>query len=266
MQPLVSILVLTYNHEEFIVEAIESALNQTYSNFEIVISDDCSTDNTIDILTNFQLKYPEKIKVINSNLNLGVTVNHNRALVNSIGEYVCFMGGDDILLPDKVSQQVDFMLNVPDCEISYHNLEVFDSYSNKFLYYFNDKNTPRNGNVLMSIMFGTFNGACGTMVKRKKELLFDERISLASDWYFWIENLAKGGKILFIDKVLSRYRKHNSSVSSTTSSNKAFYERVQTLYYASFKYPYLAIFCLISLIRFGVIELALRVKFFLIVK
>jgi hypothetical protein len=104
------------------------------------------------------------------------------------------------------------------------------------------------------------------MVKRKKELLFDERILLASDWYFWIENLAKGGKILFIDKVLSRYRKHNSSVSSSTPSNKAFYERAQTLYYSSFKYPYLAIFCLISLIRFGVIELALRVKFFLIVK
>jgi glycosyltransferase involved in cell wall biosynthesis len=263
MQPFVSILILSYNQEEFIVDAIESALNQNYSNFEIVISDDCSTDNTLKIINNYKLNYPDKVKVVTSNSNSGVTVNHNRALVSSIGEYICFMGGDDILLPNKVSLQVQFMLENPNCQVSYHNLEVFDSNTNCLLYYFNLKNKPRNGNVITSIFFGTFNGACGTMVRRKNELLFDERILLASDWYFWIENLAKGGKILYFDKILSRYRKHGISVSSTTSVNTAFKERFQTLFFTSVKYPYLTIFCLISLIRFGTIELAVRAKHFL---
>jgi glycosyltransferase involved in cell wall biosynthesis len=260
MEPLVSILIITYNQEEFIVDAINSALNQTYSNFEIVISDDCSTDNTFSILEKFQLKYPDIIKVVRSNLNLGVTVNHNKALINAVGEYICFMGGDDILLPNKVLEQVNFMLRFPDCRISYHNLEVFDSASKKLLYYFNLKNKPRNGNVIISIFFGTFNGACGTMVRRRNDLLFDDRIKFASDWLFWIESLANGGSILFIDLCLAKYRKHSLSISSSTSVNKAFLERFQTLYLTSIKYPYLAIFCLISLIRFGLIELAVRVK------
>jgi len=104
----------------------------------------------------------------------------------------------------------------PSCTISYHDLEVFESDSNKLLYMFSDKNPPKNGKIQTSIKWGTFNGACSTMTRKDKcpKLGFYKNIPVASDWLFWIETLSNGGTINYINKSLGRYRRHSNNITA----------------------------------------------------
>jgi len=211
--PLVSVAVITYNQKEFLRECIESILDQDYSNLQIVIADDGSTDGTQDMLRDYTLEYPDKFELRLSEKNQGITVNSNEAHFACTGKYIAWIGGDDLMLPGKISTQVKYMENNPDCTICYHNLDVFESETNKNLYYFNSK-LKINGNVQTSTRFGTFNGACSNMVRSSKAPLegFNLVIPVASDWLYWVESLANGGTINYIDQVLGRYRRHQNNI------------------------------------------------------
>jgi hypothetical protein len=108
----------------------------------------------------------------------------------------------------------------PECRICYHNLDVFQSETNKTLYYFNEKNKI-SGNIKEILKYGTFNGACSNIVRRENTPLkgFDERVPTASDWLYWIETLLDGGKIHYIDEVLGRYRRHANNITNTSIDN-----------------------------------------------
>jgi glycosyltransferase involved in cell wall biosynthesis len=214
--PLVSIAIVTYNQKDFLNDCIESCLNQDYKNIEIVVANDGSTDETIELLANYNKKYPNKFKIITSEINQGITKNHNLAHHACTGKYIAWMGGDDIMLPNKISKQVHYMESNPDCTICYHNLEVFDSISNNIINYFNDK-IKYTGDVHTSIRNGSFNGACSTLVRREKTPIdgFNVSLPVASDWLYWIETLHNGGTIDYIDEVLGRYRRHDKNSTRT---------------------------------------------------
>jgi glycosyltransferase involved in cell wall biosynthesis len=211
--PLVSIAIITYNQKEYLRECIESCLAQDYPNFEIVVADDCSTDGTQDLLREYEAKYPGKFVLRLAEKNQGITQNSNAAHFACKGKYIAWMGGDDLMLPRKISKQVAFMEKNSDCTICYHNLEVFDSDSNQILYYFNES-VKINGDVRTSIRFGTFNGACSNLVRADKTPKdgFDSSLPVASDWLYWVETLGNGGTINYIDEVLGRYRRHSNNI------------------------------------------------------
>ncbi|MCR1816207.1 glycosyltransferase [Aliarcobacter butzleri] len=235
---LVSIPVITYNQKEYLKECIESILSQDYSNIEIVVADDCSTDGTQEMLKEYDRKYPNKFKLLLSEVNQGVTKNCNLAYFACKGKYIFFMGGDDLMLPNKISTQVEYMEKHDNCTISYHNLDVFFSETNETIKLFNSSKNSFSGNVSISILNGTFNGACSTVVRTEKKVNtgFDERIPMASDWLMWIETLANGGEIHYIDKVLGRYRRHNKNITSIKHDNS---EQFMTLAIVEAKYPHL---------------------------
>jgi glycosyltransferase involved in cell wall biosynthesis len=211
--PLVSIAIITYNQKDYLRECIESCLAQDYPNFEIVVADDCSTDGTQDMLREYEAKYPGKFVLRLAEKNQGITPNSNEAHFACSGKYIAWMGGDDLMLPDKLTKQVDFMEQNPSCTICYHNLDVFDSDSNKTLHYFNEKN-KLNGDVRTVIQFGTFNGACSNLVRADKAPKhgFNKALPTASDWLYWVETLGNGGTINYIDEVLGRYRRHANNI------------------------------------------------------
>lgn len=211
--PLVSVAIITYNQKEYLRECIESCLVQDYPNFEIVIADDCSTDGTQDMLREYEAAYPSKFILRLAEKNQGITPNSNAAHFACSGKYIAWMGGDDLMLPGKITKQVEFMENNPDCTICYHNLDVFDSKTNKTLYFFNDK-LKLNGNIKTAIRYGTFNGACSNIVRAEKTPVhgFDNRLPVASDWLYWVETLSNGGTINYIDDVLGRYRRHSNNI------------------------------------------------------
>lgn len=213
--PLVSVAIITYNQKHFIAECIQSVLAQSYSNIEIVVADDGSTDGTQEILLDYKNRFPDKFVLRLSSTNYGITANSNAAFFACKGKYIAWMGGDDLMLPDKIKKQVAFMESNPDCTICYHNLEVFQSESNKVLRLFNNKNNKyREGDIRTSIKYSTFNGACSTMIRRScaPEHGFNTTLPIASDWLFWVETLASGGSIKYINEILGRYRRHAENI------------------------------------------------------
>jgi len=212
--PLVSVAIITYNQKQFLQECIDSVLAQDYPNFEIVVADDGSTDGTHEMLKTYEQKFPGKFHLVLSEKNEGITANSNRAHFACRGKYIAWMGGDDLMLPGKIRRQVEFMEAHPDCTICYHDLDVFDSETGKTLYLFSEQSKPREGDARVLVRFGTFNGACSTMVRRDKTPKegFNPTIPVASDWLYWVETLMSGGKICYIGEVLGKYRRHSGNI------------------------------------------------------
>jgi glycosyltransferase involved in cell wall biosynthesis len=216
--PLVSIAILSYNQIKYLKECLESCLEQDYPNIEIVVSDNGSTDGTKEMLLDYDADYPGKFILKFSKKNRGITNSSNVANFSCNGKYIAWMYGDDLLLPGKISKQVKYMEERPECSICYHNLEVFDSDTGKVLSYFNE-NIKLDGDIKTAIRYGTFNGACSNMVRKDKtpENGFNILIPVASDWLYWIETLASGGTINYIDEVLGRYRRHVGNVTAIST-------------------------------------------------
>lgn len=215
MKPKVSCLIITYNQEHFIDETINSVLNQDYENLEIVISDDGSTDSTPEILESYQKRFPDKIKILTRQENLGITKNTNRALHLCAGDYIALIGGDDLWLPSKVTKQIEWFLANPDASICYHDVQAFDSRSKRNLYKFSDYQMMMKGGVEEIIDYGCFACASSLMIQRVDGLVFEERLPHVSDWFFALEVLIQTSKkIGYIDGIHALYRKHDHNITS----------------------------------------------------
>lgn len=211
--PLVSVAIVTYNQKDFLQACIESALAQDYPNIEIVVADDGSRDGSHEMLHDYAARYPGRFVLRLSASNQGITPNSNLAHFACSGKYIAWTGGDDLLLPGKISKQVAHMEAHPHCSVCYHNLDVFQSETDATLYFFNER-TKLSGDVRTAIRHGTFNGACSTMVRRERTPKhgFNPAIPVASDWLYWVETLHNGGEIHYLDEVLGRYRRHHNNV------------------------------------------------------
>lgn len=125
--PLISIITGIYNCGETLPEAIGSILNQTYTNWELILCDDASTDDTLSTAENFQRKYPEKIKIIKNAYNCGLNHTLNNCLAVARGEYIARMDGDDICNPERLEKELDFLKTHPEFDIVSTNMEYFDN-------------------------------------------------------------------------------------------------------------------------------------------
>lgn len=123
--PKVSVCVVTYNHEKYIEECLESLVTQKCNfDFEVIVGDDCSTDNTRAIVQEYANKYPNIVKPIFHEKNMGGSANYFS--INNIarGRYIAHMDGDDYALPGKLQAQADFMDKTPDCNICFHRIKA----------------------------------------------------------------------------------------------------------------------------------------------
>lgn len=239
--PLVSVAIITYNQKDFLRDAVESVLNQTYTNVEIVVGDDCSQDGTQEMLRKYEQKYPGKFVLKLAEKNIGITGNSNAVHHACTGKYIAWLGGDDLFSPDKLEKQVAFMEANSDFNIVYHNLDVFASPSGRHLFYFTNRKNAYTGDVRILIKYGTFNGACSTMVRHSAspDYGYDARLPVASDWLYWVEHLAKGGKIGYINEVLGKYRRHDKNVTSGESpfAKQGYLDHIKTCEIVLEKYP-----------------------------
>lgn len=216
--PLVSVAIITYNQRSFLLECINSVLDQDYPNFEIVVADDGSTDGSQEMLRNLSSNYPGKFALRLAGKNSGITPNSNSAHSACRGKYIAWMGGDDLMLPKKLSRQVAYMEENPNCVICYHDLEIFESPSQKKLGLISERATPRNGTAKQLIRHGCFMGACSVMVRASSAPTegFDSRVPIASDWLYYIRTAQFGGYIHFLPSILGKYRRHARNVTNGT--------------------------------------------------
>lgn len=210
----------TYNHGDFIGEALRSALEQDYPNLEVVVADDGSTDGAAAVIAALSADWKDRLVVMPSGPNRGLTgivENCNRALLACRGKYVAFLEGDDMFLPGKVRRQVDWFEADERRVLCGHDVEVFRSANGKTLHRGSQRNPLRQGSgaeqvVREGIPFYT----PATMVRRSAlpKSGFDERLTFVLDWKLWIDCLAAGGQFGYVDGILSRYRVHEKSITA----------------------------------------------------
>lgn len=126
MNDLVSIVMPSYNTARFIAETIKSVFNQGYKNWELIIVDDCSTDNTDEIVNSFR---DERIRYFKNEANSGAAISRNKALREAKGKWIAFLDSDDLWAPNKLERQIKFM-EENDYHFSYTNYEEIDESSN----------------------------------------------------------------------------------------------------------------------------------------
>jgi glycosyltransferase involved in cell wall biosynthesis len=221
--PLVTIICLCYNHEQFVVDSLNSVLNQTYKNIELIIADDCSTDSSKKTIKNWLEKYPE-IQFISNETNLGNTKTFNKALKITKGDYVIDLAADDVLLLNCVEKQIEAFLNSDQKKLAivYGNAEII-SENNKHLRYYYEVNPekkvlkkPATGDIYSSIL-GQSSMICSVSSMVKREVLeelngYDENLAY-EDLDLWIRT-ARNYNFEFIDAVLIQKRELENSLGS----------------------------------------------------
>lgn len=238
LSPRVSILCITYNQQDLVEQTLLSALEQQYDNLQVVVSDDASLDSTAKVIRALAKKYRGRLVPVLNESRGGITVNTNRGLAHCDGEYLAFLGGDDIFLPGKVAKQVAFMQVRPEIALSYHDVDVFDSSMGNTLYFWSQRYGKMTGGAENVVRYGTYMCATSVMVRREyvPQAGFDNRIRSASDWLFWVQVLAQsGGGVGYMDRLLARYRRHAGNV--TADWGWKFEDQYLTLALIESQYP-----------------------------
>lgn len=224
-QPLVSIVVITYNSSSFIEDGLESIKNQTYRNIEIIISDDCSTDNTVEICKRWLEKnkmYFRRSKLVTSNHNTGVAGNLNRGFTEAIGEWVKTLSGDDKFLPCTIDEYVKFIQSNPSAEIICGKFKIYGDNQElvKFHNIFYEKYDYPKINLDQKKQYrenlkGLFVPGPGLLYKKAlwEELNgFDDRYPFCEEDPFMFKLYKSKRKVYFLDKEVYCYQIRSNSL------------------------------------------------------
>lgn len=235
-KPKVSIMIISYNQKEFVTEAIESSVNQNYENLEVVISDDGSTDGTAEIIAQLQTRYPKKLVALLNSDNVGITRNCNRALRACTGEFITFIGGDDVVLPGKITAQTEWFAQDQQRVLCGHAVQYISSDGSPMPY--SDNKLYEGAGPETYIRRDTLLPCTSTMVRASAipSHGFDEAIPIASDFLFWIEVLSTGGKFGYVDGVYALRRVHATNV-TTLRRPEVFDDTEHTYRIVADRYP-----------------------------
>lgn len=213
MSPLISVVIPTYNHEKYISESIQSVLDQTFKDFELIVVNDGSTDKTDEIIRSFN---DHRIKYI-SQSNQGPSKASNTGILAAEGEYVCLLAGDDVYYPEKLEIQYEY-LQTYNTKVLFTWIDTIDDCGNMLNGHHIQKhfNVPnRSRTELFNSFFLKGNDLCGVTVMVEKSILVKAGLMhLTSiqmqDFYMWIK-LLKSHDFFVVEKNLVKYRIRSSS-------------------------------------------------------
>jgi glycosyltransferase involved in cell wall biosynthesis len=211
-QVQVSVIIPTYNSVKYVIAATESVLAQTFKDFEIIVVDDGSTDETESVLSLYQ----NKIRYIRQPNN-GVAVARNRGIAESRGKYVAFLDADDTWLPNKLERQMNAMRQQTQYQACYSAFTVVDSDLNPL----GISRSRRHGKALEDLLTcGNIIGSICTVICVRslfeKVGAFDPALSQCADWDMWVR-LAAQTEFLYLDEPLVTYRQHGTNMSRDAS-------------------------------------------------
>lgn len=224
---LVSIIVVTYNSAKYVLETLESAKAQTYKNIELIISDDCSTDDTVEICRSWITENKSRFtntKLITFEENTGIPANFNRGLFAAQGEWVKFIAGDDLLLPDCVLQNIKFASNGPYLDILVSQKYIFECQNDKRIIKSISPTSPGELKLFELpackqfefLLTSSFNFASSVFFNKsifEKIGCFDEKYKYIEDLPFWLKLTKAGIKLSFLAEPTVLYRLSDQSVS-----------------------------------------------------
>jgi alpha-1,3-rhamnosyltransferase len=233
---LVSVIVVTFNSSSYILETLESVYQQSWSEIELVITDDCSADDTVEICRNWLIKCRDRFvrtEIVLTSINTGVPANANRGLRAAKGDWLVFLAGDDTLKPTCIKDNMSWIATQPEIKVLFSYIEVYrNTIKPECLLY----TIPRNPYSPESIM------APGRKAESQYKILltsdrinftpsiylhretlisvggFDERFRMLEDHPLWLNLTRSGFKLHFMDKVTVNYRMHSMAINNNGMS------------------------------------------------
>ena len=227
--PLVSIVVITYNSEKYVLETLESTTAQTYQNIELIISDDGSTDHTLELCRNWlgdnkkRFFSSDLIEVAN---NTGIPANCNRGVKASKGEWIKLIAGDDILLNICIEKNMEFISKNAEAKVVASRLISFsdkgilpEKWSKKQEYFFQNCAEKQYKLYLRYSLFINPPSFFFTKAVVEEIHYFDEEFKRLEDQPLYYRLLSNGNRIFFLDTYTVKYRKHDNNISSNININ-----------------------------------------------
>lgn len=217
---ILSVCLITYNHDQYVAQAIDSILMQKTSfNWNLVIADDCSTDSTRSILKRYQQKYPEKIHLILQEKNVGPATNFVDLITFPKSKYIAYLEGDDYWMDEnKLQKQVDFLETNPDFVLSFHKVKILKS-SGELVDDF-ITNVPENYETIETLArLGNYIHSPTIVFRNNLVQLPPEYASCPMGDYFLYLLLAENGKLNYIEEEMAVYR-YGVGIHSTHSQIK----------------------------------------------
>lgn len=207
MNELVSIIMPSYNTASYIEESIMSVCMQTYTNWELIIVDDCSTDDTDEIVGQYLVD--ERIHYIKNDINSGAAVSRNRALKEAKGKWIAFLDSDDLWIPEKLEKQIAFMKN-KGYHFSYTNYIEIDEKSAP-----NGKSVTGPKRITKHGMYNYCWIGCLTAMYDVDAvgLIQITDIKKNNDYAMWLK-VCKKADCYLLDETLAKYRKRSGSISN----------------------------------------------------
>ena len=204
----ISVLMTAYNNASLIGETIESVLNQTFTDFELLICDDASADDTWQTIENYRLK-DQRIKTFRNEANLGIAANRNKLLSLAQGQYVAMHDNDDISLPERLHTQYEYMEKHPDVVACGSFLEYFDERDGRQLRTYPASHTELRQRLYRDCPIGTPSLFMRTDIARKAGGFgLGYKYTDDLDLYF---RLIPFGNLANIQQVLVKYRRHSNA-------------------------------------------------------
>ena len=239
ISPLVSVVVITYNSSQYVIETLESVRDQIYSNIELIITDDCSTDNTIELCKEWVKCNNSRfvrVEILTSIINTGVPGNCNRGYSAAHGEWIKGIAGDDILTKDGIEKFIR--------EYNGYDLVVFGNcrsfYVDDFgVKVFNDTLYPEKYqktifNLDVHQQFNELLNQCllcapSSIIKKtllQKVGCYDERYRRIEDWPFWLKCTRNNFRLAYQPVLLAYYRTNHGSITSHKGTwyNESYYQ------------------------------------------
>jgi glycosyltransferase involved in cell wall biosynthesis len=223
--PLVTVIIPNYNYGRFIEKCIDSVIEQTYPNIEIIVVDDGSTDNSVEILETFT----NQITLIKTKNN-GSIVARNYGLLHANGEYICYLDSDDYMLPSRILRHLEFMIsegiNISFCDTF---LEYEDNLLKK-----NSVNTERVISLDSFLDYPSSTFVIPSAVLMRRELvnfvgIWDSALKSPAEDFDYFRRCARVSPIFFYDEALVVHREHESSLTSTIDLDQHFEDNIKAV-------------------------------------
>lgn len=213
IKPLVTVLMPVFNGEKYIYEAIESILNQTFRNFEFIIIDDGSTDQTSTIIKSFT---DPRIRLVQNTENIGVSKSSNKGLALAEGIYIARLDADDVSLPERLSKQVEYLEHHPNIGVLGTSLQIIDAHNNKS----NTLLLPTQHNVLKWCLCFINSIAHSTVMMRREVVEqvhgYNADMVLAEDYDLW-RRLSCITQLSNLHDIYVLYRVHDANATNLHS-------------------------------------------------
>ena len=212
--PKISLIMSVYNGEDYLRDAIESVLNQTFRDFELIVINDCSTDSTGEILNRFA-QLDERIKVHTNEVNLRLPLSLNKAIALAQGKYIARMDADDICLPERLEKQYEFMENNPKVALS----------SCRFMTLKNGvissggcggKSDKESIKALLLVTNPILHPGIIAKADAIRNLGYDKNFTCTEDMELWTRFVMAGYDIEIMPEYLMIYRLHDKQITETT--------------------------------------------------